>query len=106
MSEKDKLFLFKEGLKPWARQKLQRARVEDLDAAIVHAESLVDYQSELRREPKQASKNTPRSGGNKFAKPRTGKSGGDQAPFPTNNNTTGGQASGWKNTNNAPNPSQ
>lgn len=64
MSEKDKLFFFKEGLKPWARQELQRARVEDLDTAIAQAESLVDYQSELRREPKPNgnNNNTPKSG--------------------------------------------
>ena len=107
MSEKDKLFFFKEGLKPWARQELQRARVEDLDAAIAQAESLVDYQTEPRREPKQANyTNAPRSGGNKFAKPGAGKSGGDRAPLPTNNNTTGGQTSGWRNANNVSSPVQ
>lgn len=101
MSEKDKLFFFKEGLKPWARQELQRARVEDLDTAIAQAESLVDYQSELRREPKPNGNNTPKSGGNKFAKPGAGKSGGERAPS-TNNNTPGGQGSGWKSSNNTP----
>lgn len=49
MSKKDKLFFFKEGLKPWGRTELQRARVEDLDLTIAQIEGLVNYQLELRR---------------------------------------------------------
>ncbi|KAH7846518.1 hypothetical protein Vadar_014884 [Vaccinium darrowii] len=48
MSEKDKLFFFLEGLKPWARIELQRQRVQDLTHAQAAAECLTDY-----AEPKQ-----------------------------------------------------
>ena len=43
MSEKDKLFYFLEGLKPWAQQELQRRGVTDLASAQAAAERLTDY---------------------------------------------------------------
>ena len=43
MSEKDRLFYFLEGLKPWARTELQRQRVQDLASAQAAAERLTDY---------------------------------------------------------------
>lgn len=43
MLENDKLFFFKEGLKPWARTELQLARAEDLDSTIAQAKGLVDF---------------------------------------------------------------
>ncbi|KAL0305164.1 UNVERIFIED_CONTAM: hypothetical protein Scaly_2994900 [Sesamum calycinum] len=43
MSEKDKLFTFMEGLKPWARLELQRQRVTDLGSAMAAAERLTDF---------------------------------------------------------------
>ncbi|KAL0311788.1 UNVERIFIED_CONTAM: RNA-directed DNA polymerase [Sesamum radiatum] len=50
MSEKDKLFTFMEGLKPWARIELQRQRVTDLGSAMTAAERLTDFASETRRD--------------------------------------------------------
>ncbi|KAL0385852.1 UNVERIFIED_CONTAM: hypothetical protein Sradi_2979500 [Sesamum radiatum] len=50
MSEKDKLFTFMEGLKPWARLELQRQRVTDLGSAMTAAECLTDFASETRRD--------------------------------------------------------
>ena len=46
MSEKDKLFYFLEGLKPWAQAELQRQRVQDLASAQAAAERLTDYAAE------------------------------------------------------------
>ncbi|KAK3184779.1 hypothetical protein Dsin_032065 [Dipteronia sinensis] len=42
MFDKDKLFFFIDGLKEWARVNQERRNVQDLDAAITAAESLVD----------------------------------------------------------------
>ncbi|KAL0313032.1 UNVERIFIED_CONTAM: hypothetical protein Sradi_5702500 [Sesamum radiatum] len=50
MSEKDKLFTFMEGLKPWARIELQRQLVTDLGSAMTAAERLTDFASETRRD--------------------------------------------------------
>ena len=43
MSEKDKLFHFLEGLKPWAQQELQQRGVTDLAFAQAAAERLTDF---------------------------------------------------------------
>ncbi|KAL0355149.1 UNVERIFIED_CONTAM: hypothetical protein Sradi_3961800 [Sesamum radiatum] len=50
MSEKDKLFTFMEGLKPWGRLELQRQRVTDLGSAMTVVERLTDFTSETRRD--------------------------------------------------------
>ncbi|KAK3002239.1 hypothetical protein RJ639_021302 [Escallonia herrerae] len=42
MSVVDRLFFFMEGLKPWARTELNRCRVNNLNEAIIAAESLSD----------------------------------------------------------------
>ncbi|KAK2996783.1 hypothetical protein RJ639_026464 [Escallonia herrerae] len=46
MSAVDRLFFFMEGLKPLARTELNRRRVNNLNEAIIAAESLSDYNSE------------------------------------------------------------
>ena len=43
MDEADKLFQFKEGLQPWARNELQRRGVKDLAAAQATVERLEDF---------------------------------------------------------------
>ncbi|KAK3005023.1 hypothetical protein RJ639_015588 [Escallonia herrerae] len=54
MSAVDRLFFFfMEGLKPWARTELNRRRVNNLNEAIINAESLSDYNSEPQRSPKR-----------------------------------------------------
>ncbi|KAL0449095.1 UNVERIFIED_CONTAM: hypothetical protein Slati_1465900, partial [Sesamum latifolium] len=50
MLEKDKLFTFMEGLKPWAHVELQRQRVTDLGSAMTAAERLIDFASRTRRD--------------------------------------------------------
>ncbi|KAK2995467.1 hypothetical protein RJ640_009992 [Escallonia rubra] len=66
----DRLFFFMEGLKPWARTELNRRRVNNLNEAIIAAESLSDYNSEPQRPPQRG--NPGRSNG--------GKKPGGQAP--------------------------
>nr|XP_010933245.1 protein DDI1 homolog [Elaeis guineensis] len=53
MSEKDKLFHFLEGLKPWAQQELQRRSIADLASAQAAVECLMDYllSDHQRRKP-------------------------------------------------------
>ncbi|XP_062103537.1 uncharacterized protein LOC133814614 [Humulus lupulus] len=46
MSEVDRIFCFLKGLKPWAKQELQRQRVSDLATAQAVAERLTDYTPE------------------------------------------------------------
>ncbi|KAA0051477.1 protein DDI1-like protein [Cucumis melo var. makuwa] len=48
MSEKDKVFCFVEGLKPWARAKLYEQRVQDLTSAYAAAERLFDLTSDTQ----------------------------------------------------------
>ncbi|KAL2223628.1 UNVERIFIED_CONTAM: hypothetical protein Sindi_3110900 [Sesamum indicum] len=81
MSEKDKLFTFMEGLKPWARLELQRQRVTDLGSAMAAAERLTDFNPEGRRDRQT----TPgpvqnKSGGAKSFKSNSNRGGGDRKP--------------------------
>ncbi|KAK3018196.1 hypothetical protein RJ639_002889 [Escallonia herrerae] len=80
MSAVDRLFFFMEGLKPWARTELNRRRVNNLNEAIIAAESLLDYNSEPQRPPQR--RNPSRSIG--------GKKPGGQAP-----NQSWGSKSSW-----------
>ena len=45
MSEKDKLFSFLDGLKPWAQQELHQRNVTDVIRAITATERLTDFVS-------------------------------------------------------------
>ncbi|KAK2986657.1 hypothetical protein RJ640_010113 [Escallonia rubra] len=80
MSAVDRLFFFMEGLKPWARTELNRRRVNNLNEAIIAAESLSDYNYEPQRPPQRGNPN--RSNG--------GKKPGGQAP-----NQSWGSKSSW-----------
>ncbi|XP_070032939.1 uncharacterized protein [Nicotiana tomentosiformis] len=78
MGDKDKLFTFLEGLKPYDRMELQRQRVDTLPKAIQAAECLGDYQVEARKDMPQQ----PVRGGFKGGQPKTGgpsRSGGDRS---------------------------
>ncbi|KAK3021351.1 hypothetical protein RJ639_045984 [Escallonia herrerae] len=52
----DRLFFFIEGLKPWARTELNRRWVNNLNEAIIAAESLSDYNSEPQTPSERKSK--------------------------------------------------
>ncbi|EOY14208.1 Uncharacterized protein TCM_033493 [Theobroma cacao] len=43
LGEREALFTFMDGLKPWAKQELQRRGVQDLTLAMAVAEGLIDY---------------------------------------------------------------
>ncbi|EOY26319.1 Uncharacterized protein TCM_027814 [Theobroma cacao] len=43
LGEREALFTFMDGLKPWAKQELQRRGVQDLTCAMAVAEGLIDY---------------------------------------------------------------
>ncbi|EOY02880.1 Uncharacterized protein TCM_017282 [Theobroma cacao] len=43
LGEKEALFTFMDGLKPWGKQELQRRGVQDLTRAMAVAEGLIDY---------------------------------------------------------------
>uniref|UniRef100_A0A803QJK2 Uncharacterized protein n=1 Tax=Cannabis sativa TaxID=3483 RepID=A0A803QJK2_CANSA len=77
MNEVDMLFHFLDGLKPWAKQELQRQRVSDLATAEVVAEWLTDYISKNS----QAKKTNPQTSSNNIGSKKSekqwkGKSGG------------------------------
>nr|XP_009779696.1 PREDICTED: uncharacterized protein LOC104228850 [Nicotiana sylvestris] len=100
MGDKDKLFTFLEGLKPYARMELQRQRVDTLPKAIQAAECLGDYQMEARKDRPQpptragfkggqSSNGGPsRSGGDRSStKPKAPSTGSNSAA--SNNNDRG-----------------
>ncbi|KAL0349663.1 UNVERIFIED_CONTAM: hypothetical protein Sradi_4115500 [Sesamum radiatum] len=79
ISEKDKLFTFMEGLKPWARLGLQRQRVIDLGSAMAAAERLTDFNPENRKDRQTTpspSQNKP--GGARSFRSNSNKGGGDR----------------------------
>ncbi|KAL0447603.1 UNVERIFIED_CONTAM: hypothetical protein Slati_1888200 [Sesamum latifolium] len=79
MSEKDKLFTFMEGLKPWARVELQRQRVTDLGSAMTAAERLIDFVLESRRDRQTTpSPVQNKAGGAKSFRSNSNRGGGDR----------------------------
>ncbi|KAL0319906.1 UNVERIFIED_CONTAM: hypothetical protein Sradi_5252100 [Sesamum radiatum] len=81
MSEKDKLFTFIEGLKPWARLELQRQRVTDLGSAMKAAERLTDFASKTRRDRQTTpSPAHNKVGGAKSFRSNFNRGGGDRKP--------------------------
>ncbi|KAA0047381.1 uncharacterized protein E5676_scaffold363G00350 [Cucumis melo var. makuwa] len=76
MSEKDKVFYFFEGLKPWARDKLYEQRVQDLTSAYAAAERLFDLIGDSQ-DVKRHQSSSP--GRNKNSRPSSPKAvGGDK----------------------------
>ncbi|KAL0434760.1 UNVERIFIED_CONTAM: hypothetical protein Sradi_0183900 [Sesamum radiatum] len=81
MSEKDKLFKFMEGLKPWARIELQRQRVTDLGSAMTAAERLIDFASETRRDRQTTpSPAQNKAGGTKSFRSNSNRGGETESP--------------------------
>ncbi|KAA0036544.1 reverse transcriptase [Cucumis melo var. makuwa] len=78
MSEKDKVFWFVEGLKPWARAKLYEQRVQDLTLAYAAAERLFDLTSDSQDVRRHQSSSPGR---NRNSRPSSPKAvGGDECP--------------------------
>ncbi|KAL0291758.1 UNVERIFIED_CONTAM: hypothetical protein Sradi_7014400 [Sesamum radiatum] len=81
MSEKDKLFTFMEGLKPWVRLELQRQRVTDLGSTMTAAERLTDFASQTRRDRQTTPSPTQnKAGGAKSFRSNSNRGGGDRKP--------------------------
>ncbi|TYK15436.1 uncharacterized protein E5676_scaffold571G00880 [Cucumis melo var. makuwa] len=78
MLEKDKVFCFVEGLKPWAKAKLYEQRVQDLTSAYAVAERLFDLTSDSQDVRRHQSSSPGR---NKNSRPSSPKAvGGDECP--------------------------
>ncbi|KAA0025392.1 uncharacterized protein E6C27_scaffold1220G00220 [Cucumis melo var. makuwa] len=78
MSEKDKVFCFFEGLKPWARAKLYEQRVQELTSTYTAAERLFDLTSDSQDVRRHQSSSPGR---NRNSRPSSPKAvGGDECP--------------------------
>lgn len=77
MSEKEKLFAFISGLKPWAQTELRRSKAEDLTTAIAAAEALIDWKPEGDKDSDKGKGKATESGTKrKFGKFKGKKKGG------------------------------
>ncbi|KAK3007812.1 hypothetical protein RJ639_015204 [Escallonia herrerae] len=95
MSAVDRLFFFMEGLKPWARTELNRRRVNNLNEAIIAAESLSDYNPEPQRPPQRG--NPSRGiGGKKPGGPMPNQSWGSKSSWASNSSTQQKSGVGFK----------
>ncbi|KAK3025358.1 hypothetical protein RJ639_043867 [Escallonia herrerae] len=95
MSAVDRLFFFMEGLKPWVRTELNRRRVNNLNEAIIAAESLSDYNSEPQRPPQRG--NPSRGiGGKKPGGPVPNQSWGNKSSWASNSSTQQKSGVGFK----------
>jgi hypothetical protein len=63
MSEKDRLFLFMDGLKKWAEQELTRQGVKHLASALAAAERLVEFSDKAGDSSKSKQANQGKSKG-------------------------------------------
>ncbi|XP_060181990.1 uncharacterized protein LOC132611597 [Lycium barbarum] len=88
MGDKDKLFTFMEGLKPYARMEIQRQRVDSLPKAIQDAECLSDYQVDARKDRPQPPARGGFKGGQSYnAGPS--RSGGDRSVTKSKGSSSG-----------------
>ncbi|KAA0057594.1 uncharacterized protein E6C27_scaffold497G00710 [Cucumis melo var. makuwa] len=71
MSEKDKVFYFVEGLKPWARAKLYEQKVQDLTSAYAAAERLFDLTSDSQDARRNQSSSPRRNRDGRPSSPKT-----------------------------------
>ncbi|KAA0063885.1 uncharacterized protein E6C27_scaffold616G00090 [Cucumis melo var. makuwa] len=71
MSEKDKVFYFVEGLKPWARAKLYEQRVQDFTSAYAAAERLFDLTGDTQDVRRHKSSSPGRNRNSRPRSPKT-----------------------------------
>ncbi|TYK01360.1 uncharacterized protein E5676_scaffold29G00460 [Cucumis melo var. makuwa] len=76
MSEKDKVFCFVEGLKPWTKTKLYEQRVQDLTSAYAAVERLFDPSNDSQDTRRHPSSSSRGSRNNRPSSPKT--TGGDR----------------------------
>ncbi|KAA0039111.1 uncharacterized protein E6C27_scaffold84G002140 [Cucumis melo var. makuwa] len=98
MSEKDKVFCFVEGLKPWARAKLYEQRVQDLTSVYAAAERLFDLTSDTQDVRRHKSSSPGRNWNSRPSSPKTVRrdeyTGKDRRSHQSNTENT------WKRSNN------
>ncbi|KAA0062567.1 reverse transcriptase [Cucumis melo var. makuwa] len=98
MSEKEKVFYFVEGLKPWAKTKLYEQRVQDLTSAYTASEQLFDLTSDSQDGMRHQSSLPERNRNSRSSSPKdTGggkRSGRDRRPYQPNAENT------WQRSNN------
>ncbi|TYK11966.1 uncharacterized protein E5676_scaffold177G001500 [Cucumis melo var. makuwa] len=70
MSEKDKVFCFFEGLKPWVKAKLYEQRVQDLTSAYAAAEWLFDLTSDSQDRRRHQSSSLRRNRNSRPSSPK------------------------------------
>ncbi|KAA0043587.1 DNA/RNA polymerases superfamily protein [Cucumis melo var. makuwa] len=98
MSEKDKVFCFVEGLKPWARAKLYEQRVQDLTLAYAAVERLFDLTS-ASQDVRCHQSSSP--GRNKNSRPSSPKVvGGDECPGKDRRSHQSNTKNTWRRSNN------
>ena len=56
LSNVDSLFIFLDGLKPWAKMELRRRRVKSLNEAIAQVEALIEFKTQSTSPKAQTSK--------------------------------------------------
>ena len=71
MTEKDKIFSFVEGLKPWAKTKLYEQRVQDLASAYAIAERLFDLSDDTQETRRRQSSSLERDRNGRPNSPKT-----------------------------------
>ena len=92
MIEKDKIFSFVEGLKPWARTKQYEQKVQDLMSAYGTVERLFDLSNDVQETRHHRSSSPGRDRNNRLNSPeavsRNKSSGRDRKPFQSNTGNT------------------
>ncbi|TYK09503.1 uncharacterized protein E5676_scaffold499G001070 [Cucumis melo var. makuwa] len=98
MSEKDKVFCFVEGLKPWAKTKLYEQRVQGLTSTYAAAERLFDLTSDSQDVRRHQSSSPRRNRNSRSSSPKDAEggkdSGRDYRPYQLNTENT------WRRSNN------
>ncbi|KAA0065492.1 uncharacterized protein E6C27_scaffold17G001980 [Cucumis melo var. makuwa] len=102
MSEKDKVFCFVKGLKPWANTKLYEQRVQDLTSAYAAVERLFDLTSGFQDVRRHQSSSPRRNRNSRSSSPKDARGGKhfgrDRRPYQPNTDDT------WRRPNNRSSP--
>ncbi|KAA0046894.1 uncharacterized protein E5676_scaffold298G00720 [Cucumis melo var. makuwa] len=98
MSEKDKVFCFVEGLKPWAKTKLYEQRAQDLTSVYAAAQQLFDLTSDSQDVRRHQSSSPRRNRNSRPSSPKAvggdKRFGKDRRPYQSNTENT------WRRSNN------
>ncbi|KAA0043570.1 reverse transcriptase [Cucumis melo var. makuwa] len=98
MLEKDKVFSFVKGMKPWARAKLYEQRVQDLASVYAAAERLFDLTSDSQDVRRHQSSSPGR---NRNSRPSSPKAvGGDECPGKDRRSHQSNTENTWRKSNN------